>query len=69
MTAVDQPTIANELAADPNVVRILLTRHQPDQAGRCSTCRDRTAAPIWPCRLHGIAQAAQAIVDARGGVR
>lgn len=68
----DQPTIASVLAADPNMVRALLTRHQPDRDGRCRTCRDRTASPRWPCRLHGIADAAQKLLDeqrALGGAR
>ena len=46
---------------DPAAVRRTLDAHVADASGHCATCRTPSgAAPLWPCRLHDIAEHAVA---------
>lgn len=60
----DQPALSAVLAADPNVVSLLLATHVPDDSGHCRTCRNRTVPQVWPCNLHAAAMAAKRYIDA-----
>lgn len=56
-----------EIAAMPDVVTNLLREHQPDEAGYCrgtgcGTAGRGTPTTRWPCSLHTLAAAADAML-------
>jgi hypothetical protein len=55
-------SIAELLSASlsPAAVNQILREHVADPSGHCRGCRfPTTAAPVWPCRLWAIADAAR----------
>jgi hypothetical protein len=62
-------SIAELLSASlsPAAVSRILREHRADATGHCRGCRfPTTAAPVWPCRLWGIADGARRLQPGRG---
>ncbi|MGH3569337.1 MAG: hypothetical protein ACRDRH_25600 [Pseudonocardia sp.] len=60
--------LTEELAKLPDVVARLRAAHLPDRSGRhCRNCRVGTQGGMqrWPCRLGGLADAAQQLIERR----
>ncbi|MGH3615328.1 MAG: hypothetical protein ACRDRK_22580 [Pseudonocardia sp.] len=61
-------SMANMMAAMPEVWHRLLLAHVPDRLGRCAACRSSSGSgDRWPCSLHRIASEAQRLHALRFG--
>ncbi len=59
---------AVELAAMPEVWRVLLELHVSGRDGRCRGCHSQVrSAPHWPCPLYGAAAQARRIAAGTNG--